>query len=72
MTAEDAAIYSRMPLVGRLMVHRDRVDARVMQSIEQIKDLTGPIIHSVRASYGLEFEFKPIGKRGEWAIGAPQ
>lgn len=30
MTREDRAIYDRMPLVGRLMVHRDRRDARIM------------------------------------------
>jgi hypothetical protein len=32
MTPEDAAIYARLPLVGRLMVHRDRKEARVMKS----------------------------------------
>jgi len=30
LTAEDRAIYDRMPFVGRLMVHRDRRDARIM------------------------------------------
>ena len=30
MTVYDKAIYDRMPMVGRLMVHRDRRDARIM------------------------------------------
>jgi hypothetical protein len=37
MTREDRAIYNRMPLVGRLMVHRDRVSAQMMLGLTRTR-----------------------------------
>jgi len=54
MTAEDLAIYDHMSLVGRLMIHRDRRDARIMHahSISGIYQLLTPverIVHQIQA-----------------------